>query len=306
LYLKQRKASTDPRLRSLLQKAVRRGFSEVVDKTARRLNEIGDKVWLRSRTIVITFEECWPLAHRLALKRDVDTRIDMLLQVTHALKHKDAAGLGAMAYAYHEGDKSMTTEFADERPLQLLAKALDGPEPFFSQTESQCTTDEQRTIVIAARKYLAAATWGWDKACILAGAFLASSNDIPSTMVTGLRPLGEFPYWVALDKHTPQGKEALRALSVQLGLSYRQLLWSSFYFESAITDTLGASPWWEAEKAWRLRKAGLTVQSAEAQWQKVQPLFKERIALEAANLRSMVELNRVDQAEMFSNSEKQL
>ena len=34
------------------------------------------------------------------------------------------------------------------------------------------------------------------------------------------------PYWVALDKHTPQGKEALRRLGAALGVSYRQLMLS--------------------------------------------------------------------------------
>jgi hypothetical protein len=75
MFVKKRKDSTDPRLRSLLQKAVRRGHSAVVQNTARRLDAARDRTWLRSRAVVITFEECWPLAQQLSISTPFDSRL---------------------------------------------------------------------------------------------------------------------------------------------------------------------------------------------------------------------------------------
>lgn len=244
------------------------------------------------------------MAERLALNRDVTSKIDILLLVTHALKQKDAAGLGALAYAYHEGDKSMISWLADERPLQHIAEALDNPDSFFARIQSKCATDKQLAIVLAARRYLAAATWGWDKACILAGAFLASSSELPSTTATRPEPhgRGEFPFWVALDKHTPQGKEALRVVSSSLGLPYRQVIWSSFYLESAFTDALTESPWWKAEMEWRLGKTGLTVESAKELWKRAQQPLRKELAAKAEQLRELIQASQAIQREMFEGS----
>ena len=46
--------------RSLVQKAVRRGNSLLVEKVASHLYAIEDHAWLRQRVVVITYEECWP------------------------------------------------------------------------------------------------------------------------------------------------------------------------------------------------------------------------------------------------------
>lgn len=283
MFLKKRKESTDPRLRSLLQKAARRGYPQVVALAARRLDEAGDRTWLRSRAVVITFEECWPLAAKLVLSRDPDTRRDAILEVTRSVKQKDAAGLGALAYALHEGDANTLYRAPDERAIRLVSEALDRPDAFFDWATPQCGSDASRRVVAAARKYLAAATWGWDKASILAGAFLAASGDVPTC---GRGPVftDAFPFWAALDKHTPEGKQALQELVSELGVSYRQMIWAGFYFESAAVNSLMESRWWTAEMTWRLRKAGLTVASGAALWARVGPRLRERIAPEASAL----------------------
>ena len=57
MYLKKPKASTDPRLRSLLQKAVRRGADCIVQAAIRNIIALGDRAWLRSRAVVLTRQE---------------------------------------------------------------------------------------------------------------------------------------------------------------------------------------------------------------------------------------------------------
>lgn len=299
MYLKQRRSSTDPRLRSLLQKAVRRGYVDVVNLTAHRLYQLGDRIWLRSRAAVITFEEAWPLAEMLLIERGEKSTIDALVNATTGTKQKDAAGLGALAYAYHEGDRSMEQTINQTWPIRVVSQALDRPQQFFEWAFSHCQDDRQRAVVLAAKKYLAAATWGWDKACILAGAFLASSSGVPSLTRYYSQPKDEFPYWIALDKHTPEGKKAFHAVADRLSLPYRQIIWAGFYCESAITDSMVKSLWWEAEKSWRLAKVGLSPETAAALWHSVCPMLREQITSQEANLRTLLQATQASQQELL-------
>ncbi len=287
MFLKAPKASTDPRVRSLLQKAARRGYRGVVDRALARLELNGDKTWVRSRAVVITFEECWPLASALVINRESLSKRTCLLRVTKATKQKDAAGLGALAHAYVEGDRSMLDCVPDEHMLRMVSEALKRPPAFFEWALRQSTSEQGSAIIRAAQQYLAAATWQWDKACILAGALLSLRGNIPAVELIETPP-ATFPYWVALDKHTPQGKVVLSEVAAQVKSSYRRLIWAGFYCESAQVNKLSASPWFEAEKTWRLRRAGLTVESAEGLWSSVRPLIQERLSSDASVLEKLV------------------
>src|SRR5262249_36744741 len=110
---------------------------------------------------------------------------------------------------------------------------------------------------------------------------------------------GAFPYWVALDKHTPQGKEILQEIAREHSISYRHLIWSGFYFESAKVNALGESPWWNAEKRWRLTRAGLASEAAEQLWERVRGVIAERLQPEAEELRKAVENQSVCQGSLF-------
>jgi hypothetical protein len=238
---------------------------------------------------VITFEEAWPLAEALSLDRGEQSKIDALISAAVAIKNKDAAGLGALAFAYHEGDASMESQIEQMRHIRLVSEALDRPKDFFGWALEQCTDESQRRVVLAAQKYFAAATWGWDKTCILAGALLAIVQGVPRLARAIDPPQTEFPFWVALDKHTPRGKEALRNVADRLGQTYRRLIWASFYVESTVTNSMSDSPWWEREKRWRLQKAGLTIESAIELWEDAWPLIRDELAPDAAELRSELE-----------------
>lgn len=291
MFLKKRRASTDPRVRSLLQKAARRGHPEVVEQALERLHTSGDKTWLRSRAIVITFEECWPLAASLSIDRELASKRAALLSVANAAKQKDAAGLGALAYAYQQGDHSMLDVVPERRILRIVSEALQRPKGFFKWVLGESKAQRISEVIWSAERYLSAATWQWDKACILAGAVLATIGDMPA--IESARPIsGEFPYWVALDKHTPEGKVALNEVANQVNASYRQLIWASFYYESACVNRLLSSPWWEAEKIWRLRRAGLSPSGAEEIWAHARPLVRQRLDREATSLKAFVETVR--------------
>lgn len=287
MFLKPPKASTDQRVRSLLQKATRRGYVQVVDNAFMRLDISGDKSWLRSRAVVITFEECWPLAASLFIDREPSSKRHVLLSVAKAAKQKDAAGLGALAYAYHEGDRSMLDCIPDHQVLRIVSEALRRPTAFFGWVLKQSKVERSSKVILNAQQYLSAATWQWDKATILAGALLATIGDMP--MIEPASNLSEeFPYWIALDKHTPQGKLVLREIVSMVNASYRQLIWTSFYCESARVNRLLSSPWWEAERAWRLRRAGLSLELAEELWSRARSLVCKHLESEALSLKKFV------------------
>jgi hypothetical protein len=288
MFLKPRKSTTDPRLRSLLQKAARRGFKDIVRRVFHRLEKSGDRTWLRSRTVVITFEESWPLASSLAITSESSSKLDALLSVSTFSKQKDAAGLGALAYAYQQGDRSMVDGVPNPELLKIVAGALLRPAAFFEWILKQSQTEKSTKVAEAARQFLPAATWQWDKACLISGALLAIKDTIP-IVEPALPPRDEFPYWVALDKHTPQGKQVLTKVAPEIQSSYRQLIWASFYCESALVNQLGSSPWWDAEKTWRLRRAGLTIASAQALWARAFPVIREALRSEADSLRQLVD-----------------
>jgi hypothetical protein len=248
----------------------------------------GDKTWLRSRAVVITFEECWPLAASLSIERDISSKLSSILNVTRSEKVKDAAGLGALAHALSEGDRSTERFVPDIRLLKFVAEALKRPPAFFDWAFGQAKDEFSKTVVSTAKKYLPVATWQWDKACILAGALLAISGERPQ--ITDYEtPTVEFPFWIALDKHTPIGKIALSDIAKEIGSSYRQLIWASFYCESTSSSYLKASPWWDAEKSWRLNRAGMTLDDTEKLWSRASPLVRARVEPEAKMLKGLVD-----------------
>jgi hypothetical protein len=208
--------------------------------------------------------------------------------VTNVAKQKDAAGLGALAHAYHEGDRTMLASVPDERMLKIVSGALERPKAFFEWVSGVNRSQQSMDIIRMAQQYLPVASWPWDKACILAGALLATTSEIPP--IESIEPPSEeFPYWVALDKHTAEGKVALRDIAKQMKSSYRQLIWTSFYCESARVNKLSLSPWFDSERSWRLRRAGLSFDSAGHLWSRAKPLVSQRLNTESLSLKAFVE-----------------
>jgi hypothetical protein len=121
--------------------------------------------------------------------------------------------------------------------VKIVAAAIDRPSNFFEWAFGLCKSESATRIVATARSYLSTATWPWDKAFMLAGAYLAATEAIPKLLTdVSSSPDIEFPFWVTFDKHTDEGKVALRVASKQLGCTYRQLIWADFYFESALVN----------------------------------------------------------------------
>ncbi len=287
--------------RSLLQKAVRRGSISLTRKIARHLQSIGDTDWLKTRTAIITFEECWPLGMNLHLKPDFDSILDTLTEVTRMVKVKDAAGLGVMAYKFSDGDTSVLVGTPEDQHIRRVAEAIINPQDFWTWATQNCSQTNQQSLIQSSMKAYRRGGWPWDRALIQAAAYLAVTNGIPEVQLTKRPPI-EVPFWVGLDKHTSQGKKALQDAAGNIGVPVRQLSWISFYFESARANESTESYWWLRERQWRLSKAGVDQDQACLIWERAQPIFTKLLREETDALQKHLS-ESIDYEAFVENSE---
>jgi hypothetical protein len=288
-----RKASedTDQLARSLLQKAIRRGNIEVATATFWHLAKTKEEFrWVRSRLAVLTFEEAWPYGLKVSFGRSESEILGHLIALCSIKKNKDAAGLGSLAYAFAEGDSTVLRDDDQDWYIRVVAKALKDKDKFraWAQAESSNVSPEQAMLVANAIEGSKKAGWPWDKAFTYAAALFALKTPVPALDQITTNAHDKFPFWVAIDKHTQQGKETIRLAASQLNIPANTALWLSFYYESATCSDLTESPWWEREKLWRLSKLGIDETEASHKWSQLRPLIREHLAKEAIALESRV------------------
>ncbi len=265
------------RYRSLLQKAVRRGHTDLVLTASALLESLsaGGRNWYRTRTAIITFEEFWPLGRELVFNRKFHSKVAALLKVTRSVKSRDAAGMGYLANALNEGDTTALSGTADDKHIKIVANAIQRPDDFWQWITARQTSGKNETLVENARRFRAEGSIR-DRAVIQAAAYLAVIGTIPPA--TQLPPPSEpFPYWIAFDRHTPEGRLVLRDVARDLHLAPPQLEWSYFYFEGSKTNGEIPSKWWDLNCRRRFNKVGLPPEEAHLLWDPVRPQIMEAL-----------------------------
>jgi hypothetical protein len=295
-YLKKAGSHVHQECRSLLQKAVRRGDVLLVEKVSRHLNRDEDPKWVRMRTAIIIFEECWPLGAELTLPLDFDGALRMLLCAATKEKHKEAAGLGTLAYVLSTGDTSVLSDIPQDEQEHIVAiyKGIKNPREFWQSIRVQCTNDNQGKLVEAAHKAHRAGGWPWDKAFMQSAAYLAVTRGIPEVDPAGV--VTPCPLWIGIDKHTPKGKEVLIKAASEMHISSRLLSWISFYCESAVTNKLAVTDtqWWTREIAWRLRSIGLDYRTVSGIWEEARQHIAKLLEVEATSLQEHLDTSKLD------------
>lgn len=282
--MKKPKAVTSNQIcRSLLQKAVRRGAVSVAEKATIYLIQQGESTWLRNRLGVITFEETWTYTSNLQFTTDENCLIAQYKNLARSSKNKDAAGLGSLAYELSKGSFDILRKNPQEnRHIKIVAEAIKRPDDFWAWAKKNTSNLDFLKKAETGYKY---AGWPWDKAFALASAYLFICDGAPPTTEHDLAPI-TFPFWVAIDKHTPTGKIALAKCAEKININKSTLGWIQFYLESSKCENLQASLWWEREKAWRLQHEGLRDGKEKAIWQSISEHLRELLEPQALKLKN--------------------
>jgi len=281
-----RKASpdTDQVTRSLLQKALRRADIDMTRQAVAYLIHNNDFDWMRNRLAVLTFEECWTYGLEVSYDNDEHIISEHIYKLVGTVKNRNAAGLGSLAYALSEGDESVYDGGSEDRNIKIIAEAIKRHKDFWEWTKNQDITDKQKTLVEKADKGFRKAGWPWDRAFAQAAAYLAIKDDIPDTIYIQPKSDSNFPLWVAIDKHTQQGKAAIREAAKQINFNANKALWLAFYFESAKCNDIQFSPWWEREVKWRMKKLELDYEEARQTWERLKPIVIDLLKEETEKL----------------------
>jgi hypothetical protein len=300
------RASTEDRYRSLLQKAVRRGNIEIVLTTSSLLDSLSakERSWYRTRAAIIAFEDCWPLGTELAFNKKFHSKVAALIRVACSEKAKDATGLGYLGYALSEGDRSVLEATPEDRHIKIVASAIRRPADFWQWILSGEAGDNARSLIDNAYHYRNVGH-PRDRAVLQAAAYLASAGNVPP--VKGLAPASEgFPFWVAFDMHTAEGRRVMREISRDLHLPRLQLEWTYFYFEGALTNGEIPSQWWKRYCRWYFHKIGLPMDEARLLWQPVRAQVIEALSDEARRLRGDLYRWKLEHREQVESLKRQV
>lgn len=270
--------SFDPLCRSLLQKAVRRGYEDLVVTACAMLENHGpkEKNWVRKRAVVITFETCYPCAAGLFFNQRYHSKVAALVRACHCVKNRAATGLGLLALALCEGDLSVLTGDASDRDIKIVATALRRPADFWRWVAKQAADPGQRAVRDQTLRFKNIGQLR-DQALTKAAAYLAVTAPVP-VPASAPPPADPFPYWVILDRHTPVGKRAFADVARDLRLSLDTLQWAFAYLEGAAVNAATDGPWWPRYCRWRFNRCGLNPEQLMLIWKPVRPVLEAALA----------------------------
>jgi hypothetical protein len=260
--------------RSLLQKAVRRGNVEVVEKVVGYLQHVNDFKWLRKRLAVIAYEECWTYADQLLYPKQPYKLLDEYKTLTTTIKNLNADALASLAMKVKEGVSSaLIGSSKDKRAIQTVANAIKKPEEFWDWIKKQPDYKKYAKRINAAERDIDKADFEGDKAMMFAAAYLALKYPIPETKFTNPNNDIDFPYWIALDKHTSLGRTIYSQACQSINIWPTRGLKIGFYLEGAVVNQMTNSPFWDLVKEWKMNRIGYSIPEAEEIWNKLKPIL---------------------------------
>ena len=296
----------DPRFRSLLQKAVRRGNTELIYTISAWIQglNVREKNWFRNRTAIIIFEECWPLAQDLIFNRQFHSKVAVLIKAGRAIKNRDAAGLGYLAYQLYYGDTSVLSDTPDDRHIKIVSNAISRPDDFWNWVEKMLPETDGGPLCTNAYKFKSVGR-PIDRAVISAAAYLSlNANPRVAKAPLSVGSNTPFPFWVALDRHTPQGRRVLKDVARDLHIDLKQLEWSLFYFEGCVTNDEVISHWWDRHCRWQFKKLGLPHDEAHLLWEPAKPQIMDALRQDSHHLQREIYSWKLDNRERIKALKK--
>jgi hypothetical protein len=116
----------------------------------------------------------------------------------------------------------------------------------------------------------------------------------------------KFPFWIAFDGHTHEGRQALRDIARDLHIALPQLEWAFFYFEGALTNGEIPSKWWNRHCRWHFQKIDLPAEEAHLLWDPARIQLEEALAPEGRQLQNVLYRWKLSNQERIESLKKQV
>ena len=186
-----------------------------------------------------------------------------------------------------------------------MANAVKRPEDFWRWIADQKSLDEQINALITNAMRFRQEGAARDKAVSQSAAYLAITGPIPG--LEAPEPTEQpFPFWVAFDRHTAEGRLVMRDVARDLHIPLPQLEWTCFYFEGAKTNAEISSNWWERHCQWQFEKIGLPPEEAHLLWEPAKPQVLEGLAEDSRRLQNELYRWKITHLEQINGLKRQV
>lgn len=255
---------------SLIQKAVRRGNEELVEKVFAYIFNKGQTKWLQDRLAVMAYEECWTYANELDYTAKNPKLLQQYKNLTTTIKNKNADGLADLAIKLHKGKNvSNVGGVKEQKAIKSVANAINNQLAFWDWIKKEDSYKKNKQRIDAAERDITRAAYDNDKVMMLAAAYLTVRYPIPKTQFTNPNNDSNFPYWIAVDKHTSIGKQIYSMACKNINLDYDHGKKLGFYLEGGNVNQITDSPFWDHIRDWQLEEMGYTLTEAQKDWDKL-------------------------------------
>ena len=221
------------------------------------------------------FEECWTYT---GLSYSTLSR---------TVKNKNAAGLGALAVKNNP---------SDDLDIRTVARGLDNPVKFWEWARSN---DSNKHIIETTFSASKRSILPEDKAMMFAAAYLAVKCPVPETQLIEPNNDPNFPYWIAIDKHTGRGREVYIEACKEIELDAYKGMQLGFYLEGSVVNQLQDSPYWEQLKQWHLEQLGYNYEQAAEIWEELKPRIINKSRTTVERMIERIETKNSDQLDLF-------
>lgn len=282
---------------SLLQKAVRRGNVELVEKVFNYLLSQQGSKWLKDRLLVIAYEECWPYAEKIYLPCNDYELLQHYKNITLNIKNKNACGLADLAMKLKGGkDVSNVGNSKDQNAISSVKNAILNPTEFWAWVKKHQEYLKYKARIDKAEMDIKRMSFEVDKAMVYAAVYLILNSTIPGIKTTTGNNDPDFPYWIAVDKHTSVGRDIYSDICEELGLDVFKSLKLGFYLEGGNCNVIEDSPFWELNKKWQLDSTGFTKDVAEEKWKVISEKIQDhaRVKTEVESTKKKINKSESD------------
>lgn len=278
--------------RSLLQKAVRRGYPDIVEKVFNYLISQKDIIWMRKRLYIITYEECWPYGNNLIPRESKFKIIEHYKKLAISEKNKNAAGLAGLANLYTNENRIINQlDQMTATAIRTIANSIKNTDEYWDWIKHQSNYRKHKFMIEKVREASIKASFSEEEAMFYSSAYFCIKDQVPVVSELPAKQ-DEFPYWVAIDKHTTEGKDILAEIAEKYKILPYHLYQIAFFMEGSVCNKVINSPYWELFSEIELRRRGYRIKEAQDIWDQVK---QDVIDLSAKHVDEM--LNRINNVE---------